>query len=143
MKKEVIIHVLVPIMTACILNAYIYIRGWDSQSYKSRTLQPGNKYLPPGYIIAIVWIIILGLLGYTHYLVYPSAASYTIIFAILYCLAYPFLTSGLQASKADVYNALSFIIATIVFIMVYMQKHEAFVYVIPFVLWTSYVNVVT
>lgn len=137
MKKATLIHILTPIIAACILNAYIYLMQWNKQP------QPPNKFLPPGYIIAIVWIIILGLLGYTHYLVYPSAASYTIIFAILYCLAYPFLTSGLQASRADIYNALSFIIATVVLIIVCVQKYDAFVYTIPFVLWTSYVNVVT
>lgn len=130
-------HILTPIIAACILNLYIYSQGWNSKGNIK------NNKLPPGYIIAIVWIIILGLLGYVHYLVYPSYASWVVVAAVLYCLAYPFLTAGLKQEKAGIYNALSLVIAVIVTYNVYIIKHNAALYTIPFLLWTTYVNVVT
>ena len=140
--NKAILHVLTPIIAAVILNAYIYAKGWNKTN-TNKCKKCSNKYLPPGYVIAIVWIIILGLLGYTHYLLYPSNASIFVILSILYCLAYPFLTEGLNASKAFIYNVISFVLATILFAMAFIQKQEAAIYVTPFVLWTSYVNIVT
>lgn len=132
-----IYHVLTPIILACILNIYIYSRGWNSKGNIK------NNKLPPGYIIAIVWIIILGLLGYVHYIVYPSYASWVLVAAILYCLAYPFLTAGLKQEKAGIYNALSLVIAVVVFYNVYIKNSNVTLFVLPFLLWTTYVNVVT
>lgn len=133
-----LIHLAVPIILAGLLNAYIYLQGWNkNQSDTDR------KGLPPGYVIAVVWIIILGLLGYTHFMVYPSVTSVFIILAILYCLAYPFLTSGLQNARAGIYNAIAFMIAVLVFLFVYNKDWKASLYTIPFLLWTAYVNVVT
>lgn len=133
-----LIHVAVPIILAGLLNAYIYLQGWNKN--QSETDRAG---LPPGYVIAVVWIIILGLLGYTHFLVYPSITSGIIILSILYCLAYPFLTSGLQSAKAGIYNAIAFMIAVLVAVFVYYKDWKASLYVLPFLLWTAYVNVVT
>jgi len=147
---KAIIHVLTPIIAACILNAYIYAKGWNSEAkkpkYRSKCIDPKpvqNNYIPPGYVIAIIWIVILGLLGYTHFLLYPSYASLVVVLSILYCLAYPFLTSGLQATNSDIYNGLSFVLATVVFIMGYIQKPDTILFTSPFLLWTSYVNIVT
>jgi tryptophan-rich sensory protein len=133
-----ILHTIVPIILAIALNAFIYAMKWN-QEQKKQT----NKLLPPGYVIAIVWIVILGLLGYTHYLVYPSYASFIIVIAVLYCLAYPFLTSGLRSENADVFNMLSLIAAVIVAVSVASKNTYAVVYTVPFVLWSTYVNVVT
>ena len=135
------IHVLVPIILAGLMNAFIYMQGWNKES--GSRVDNNNAFLPPGYVIAIVWIIILGLLGYTHFLVYPSTASWVIVFAVLYCLAYPFLTSGLQTKNAFIYNLLSLIIALFVFGFVYSQNVYAAMFTIPFILWTLYVNIVT
>jgi hypothetical protein len=91
----------------------------------------------------MVWIVILGLLGYTHYLTYPSYASYIIIMAVLYCLAYPFLTSGLRAENADIYNLISLIIAIAVIVSVGIKDINAVGYTIPLLIWTTYVNIAT
>ena len=135
-----IVHVIVPVVAAILINGLIYALGWNrEQNDKSAS----GKYLPPGYVIGIVWIIILGLLGYTHYLTYPSYASYIIVMAVLYCLAYPFLTSGLRAENADIYNLLSLMIAIVVIVSVGMKEINAIGYTIPFLIWTTYVNIAT
>jgi len=133
-----IINVLVPIILAGLLNVIIYTQGWNKNNTGL-----ASKWLPPGYVIALFWTIILGLLGYTHSLVYPTTASWIIVIAVLYCLAYPFLTSGLQNTYASIYNTISFIIAILTFAFVYNQNNFAALFTIPFLLWTLYVNIVT
>jgi len=127
------IHILVPIILAIILNFYIYIQGWNNDNQK-------NSKLPPGYIIGSIWIIILGLLGYIHFLLYPSVYSWFIVLTILYCLSYPFLTSGLQNTDNNYFNLIALILAIIVTIIMYYKSN--IIYAIPFLLWTFYVNIV-
>jgi tryptophan-rich sensory protein len=127
------IHILVPIILAIILNFYIYIQGWNNDNQK-------NSKLPPGYIIGSIWIIILGLLGYIHFLLYPSVYSWFIVLTILYCLSYPFLTSGLQNTDNNYFNLIALILAIIVTIIMYYKSN--IIYVIPFLLWTFYVNII-
>lgn len=127
------IHILVPIILAIVLNFYIYTQGWNNDNEK-------NTKLPPGYIIGSIWIIILGLLGYIHFLLYPSVYSWFIVLTILYCLSYPFLTSGLQNTDNSIYNLIALLLAIIVTIIMYYKSN--IIYVIPFLLWTFYVNIV-
>jgi tryptophan-rich sensory protein len=135
--KKAILHVMLPILAAVIINIVIYTQGWNNNNNEP------SKYLPPGYAIAIIWIFILGLLGFTNYLVWPSTASLIIIIAIIYCLAYPFLTAGLQEDKGDTYNILAFIIAITVSMIVFMHKKTAVLYTLPFFIWTMYVSIIT
>ena len=128
-------HIFIPIILAIIINFYIYTQGWNNNNEKS-------KWLPPGYIIGIVWIIILGLLGYIHFLMYPSIQSWIIVFAISYCLAYPFLTSGLKDTNSKIYNIIALIIAIIVFISVFYKNKLTSLLSFPFLVWTLYVNIV-
>ncbi len=137
---KLLLHILLPVIAAVIINIVIYTQRWNTDDKNVEAMQ---KYLPPGYVIAIVWVIILGLLGFTHYLIYPSFASFAIILAILYCLAYPFLTAGLQAYKAGFYNVLSFVIALLISVFTFMENKMATIYTIPFLLWTTYVSIIT
>lgn len=127
------VHILVPIILAIVLNFYIYTQGWNNDNEK-------NSKLPPGYIIGSIWIIILGLLGYIHFLLYPSVYSWFIVLTILYCLSYPFLTSGLQDTDNSIYNLIALLLAIIVTIIMYYKSN--IIYSIPFLLWTFYVNIV-
>lgn len=132
---KVLLHIFIPIILASVINFYIYTMGWNNNNEKS-------KWLPPGYIIGIVWIIILGLLGYIHFLMYPSIQSWIIVFAISYCLAYPFLTSGLKDTNSKIYNIIALIIAIIVFISVFYKNKLTSLLTIPFLVWTLYVNII-
>lgn len=138
---RLLLSVLVPVLLAVLLNAFIYLMGWNRESNKDASQD--IQGLPPGYVIAIIWIVILGLLGYTFYLVYPTVSAWIIVMAITYCLAYPFLTSGLRQDNAWLLNLLSLVIAIIVMISVFLQDMMASLCVVPFVVWTLYVNIIT
>ena len=56
-----LIYILIPIILSFIINIFIFRRK-NKTLIKSRNL----KYLPPGPIIGIVWIFLLGLLGYIY-----------------------------------------------------------------------------
>ncbi len=155
-------HVLIPIIAAILVNLFIYVYGWNA----NKTTKPVAKCLPPGYVIGIIWIILLGLLGYAHYLVYPSYSSTIIVVTILYCLSYTFLISLdsndqlyqiifkiLYVKKSNFdkhynmpdvfFNVIAFIIAVVVCITSYMQNIKTIYFTSPFVLWTLYVNICT
>jgi tryptophan-rich sensory protein len=139
--KKALPHILLPILAAGIVNAVIYTQKWNDKPMDKET----SKLLPPGYAIAIIWIFILGLLGYIHYLVYPSNVSYFIMAVILYCLAYPFLTAGLDAERSGIYNIIAFVLAFAVTTSVYLQKNakNPTVFTLPFLIWTGYVAGIT
>lgn len=127
------IHVATPIICALIVNGIIFGLKWSQQER--------NKYLPPGYIIAVVWVFILGILGFLHYLVYAKHpfAAWSVISLITFCLLYPFITSGLR------YNALSKImnLATLIlsFMVAIILPRIYIGYMLPIIIWASYVNI--
>jgi len=157
-EYEYLLHIFIPILAAILVNAFIYLYGWNSE-------RPLYKGLPPGYVIAVVWIIILGMLGYAHYLTYYSYASWIIVIALIYCLLYPFLT-GL--SKGDsihrlvfqilftkassrnrpepdsyFYNVIALLIAIVVCVTAYLENQKTIWFTLPFLLWTLYVSIIT
>ena len=134
-------HILLPIILAILLNGLIYYLGWNNSSLKLK-----HTILPPGYIIGIVWIIIFGLLGYVHYLLYKlkgkfSIYSNIIVLFLIFCLAYPFLTNGLKEGNANILNLITLILSFVIGLIVITQSVKAFYYIIPLLLWASYVNI--
>jgi tryptophan-rich sensory protein len=134
-------HILIPIIFAILINYLIYYFGLNYSSKKIK-----SSILPPGYIIGLIWIIIFGLLGYVHYLLYKlkngfNIYSISIIALLFFCLAYPFLTSGLQQKNATILNLITLIFAFIVALLVITQSINAFYYIMPLLIWASYVNI--
>lgn len=144
MKYLYLLHIFVPIIAAGIINLVIYLQGWNREEQDKEKKQYNDK-LPPGYVIAIVWTILLGLLGYAHYLTYPSFASWIIVLAIIYCLLYPFLVinPAIKGVSENLLNFLALIFALVVCVLSYIQKNFTIFFTIPFVVWTLYVNIVT
>ena len=90
------IHIITPVIFAIITNGLVFLRR---REIVKETVKETSKYIPPGYIVGSVWIILFGLLGYAHYLLYKldngiSIASMSLILFIIFSLAYPFLTKG-------------------------------------------------
>jgi tryptophan-rich sensory protein len=134
-------HILSFIILVILLNTLIYYFGWYSSSLKLK-----HKILPPGYVIGIAWIIIFGFLGYVHYLLYKlkgkfSIYSNIIVLFLIFCLSYPFLTNGLKEGNTNILNLITLILSFIIGLMVITQSIEAFYYIIPLLLWVSYVNI--
>ena len=137
------INILTPVAAAIAMNALIFAKGWDSASSASPITR--SKLLPPGPVIGAVWIAIFASLGYAHYLLYrqhPMAAWY-LVAIIAWCLLYPLLTSGLQETRAKLFNTISLILAAMLCIIVAQSdnKSPALYFVLPLLAWTSYVNI--
>lgn len=130
-------HILIPVILALIMNGIIYI----FKLYKKNN----NKYLPPGYIIGIVWIFILALLGYSHYLLYSinniSIGSIAIAILITFCILYPLIT-GLIEKIFSLMNLITLILSFIVALIVISYSKYIFLYLIPLIIWVSYVNII-
>jgi tryptophan-rich sensory protein len=134
-------HILSFIILVILLNGLIYYFGWYKSSLKLK-----RNILPPGYVIGIVWIIIFGLLGYVHYLLYKlkgkfSIYSNIIVLFLIFCLSYPFLTNGFKEGNTNILNLITLILSFIIGLMVITQSVTAFYYIIPLLLWASYVNI--
>jgi len=142
MTNILLYSVLIPVITAIIMNGIIYTFGINKQYNKSII----NPLLPPGYVIGTIWIIILGLLGYVHYLLYKlkngiSFTSIFLIFVILFCISYPLIT-GLKQKSGLLLNLISLILAFILGILVIIESKYIFIYIVPLILWATYVNAV-
>lgn len=134
------VYVLVPILIAIIINVIIYTSGWVKMGENI-----SNPMLPPGWAIGLIWVIILGILGYALYLtvkLHDTVSSTLITILIIACLIYPFYTAGLSdKSVARMGNTLTLIGAFIVAIVVGMRSPCVLGYIIPILVWISYVNV--
>lgn len=134
-------HILVPVLAAIIMNGIIYTFGINKYSEKNKI----NPYIPPGYVIGTIWVIILGLLGYLHYLIYKKYEAITftsllILFVILFCISYPLIT-GLRVKSGLLLNLITLILAFILALFVITESKYMFIYLIPLLVWASYVNI--
>lgn len=136
---SVYVYIAMPVIAALCINGIIFSLGWN---VGSATRAKKNPYLPPGYVVGIVWVVILGILGGLLYLVQKQkkqVASYAIVALIVFCLLYPFLTAGLQSNTwSAVLNLVTLIIAFSVSIII---PRSEIVYMVPILLWATYVNV--
>lgn len=137
-------HILVPVLAAIIMNGIIYTFGINKYSEKTEKSKI-NPYIPPGYVIGTIWVIILGLLGYLHYLVYKKYEAITftsllIVFVILFCISYPVIT-GLKVKSGLLLNLITLILAFILALFVITESKYMFIYLIPLLVWASYVNI--
>ena len=138
MTTSAIWHILVPVCFALILNGIIYTKQWSQQSNKSLD---HIQYIPSGYIVGTIWVVLFGLLGYTHYLLYPNPSVFIIYITFVYCLSYPILTRLLY-NKAPLYNTVALLIIITAAFIVLHQNKKAFVFMIPLMMWVSYVNII-
>jgi tryptophan-rich sensory protein len=141
MTNILLYSILIPVITAIIMNGIIYMFGINKQDNKSII----NPLIPPGYVIGTIWIIIFGLLGYVHYLLYKlknriSFTSLFLIFVILFCISYPLIT-GLKQKSGLLLNLITLILAFILGMLVIIESKYIFIYIIPLILWATYVNI--
>ena len=146
--NPVIYNISIPVFLAILMNGIIYTFGINNyQKDKDKMIDKNKlKFLPPGYIIGIIWIIIFGLLGYSHYLTYNvtnsiNFGSLSIIILILYSLAYPLIT-GLKPENSDLYNIIALILSFSCALIISFFSKYVLLYFIPLLVWVSYVNIV-
>lgn len=136
MFENRIIHILIPVIIAIILNYIIKVKNWNNKKIE-------RGLLPKGYYVGIIWIIIFIFLGNAHYILYKknkvSVASIFLITVLLYCMSYPIVTK-LDQKKGKIMNTISLILSSILMVVVYNKSIEAFYYTIPLFIWASFVN---
>ena len=130
-------HLLIPVLCAMVMNGYIY----TSNVLKYRATK--NWYLPPGYLIGMIWTILFGVLGYIHFLLYSlknkiNYGSISIVLFVLFSLAYPILNE----INGYLFNFITLILAFLVGFIVMAYSKHIFLYMIPLLVWVSYVNVI-
>jgi tryptophan-rich sensory protein len=138
-----LIYIFIPIILSFIINIFI-ISKKDKNLIKSRDL----KYLPPGPIIGIVWIILLGLLGYIYSLIDNKNKSMNtqkilLILLTLFCLSYSILTANSTKRFSKNYNYLTLIFVLTVYYSIYIKYPKISYYLIPLLCWVLYVNIIT
>ncbi len=138
-----LIYIFIPIVLSFIINIFIF-RKKNKNLIKSRNL----KYLPPGPIIGIVWIILLGLLGYIYSLIDIKNKSMNkqkilLILLTLFCLSYSVLTANSTIRFSKNYNYLTLIFVLTVYYSIYIKYSKISYYLIPLLCWVLYVNIIT
>ena len=141
MIENLYLNILIPILLAIIVNGIVYMFGFNKNSEKN------NILLPPGYIIGVIWIVIFGMLGYVHYLIYKLTNKVTflstlIIIFIIFCSIYPFLTNGLNEKKSVLLNTITLIFAFSLSLLIITKSIYIFMFLIPLLLWICYVNII-
>ena len=123
---------------AILINTMIYKK--QIVNYKPQT----SKYLPPGYIVGSIWVLLFGLLGYIIYRLqnYTSVASISIYGFILFSVLYPFITKLSPGFLSDMFNKIAFLLACSVCYLVYSENHGLTIYLLPLFCWMVYVNIV-
>lgn len=126
-----------PVLVAVIMNVVIYARGWNQNSGER------NILLPPGPVIGAIWIVLLGLMGFATNLsrADPLVLSAFIVLMVV-CLLYPVYTQGLRTNSGDVGNVISLIAGFVTAILATARVPKALFYLIPTLVWASYVNLV-
>jgi len=139
-------HIVLPILIAFSMNGIIYGLKWQ-KSYERKDNKKDVVPLPPGYIIGTIWIIIFGILGYVHYLLYKIKNKISIqcilleIF-IIFCVLYPIFTQ-FKEKLCTIINYVSLLFTFIIALMIMNVSIDIFWYLIPLILWVSYVNLYT
>jgi hypothetical protein len=103
-----------------------------------------SKYLPPGYIVGSIWVLLFGILGYIIYRLqnYTSVASISIYGFILFSVLYPFITKLSPGSLSDMFNKFALVLAYMVCYLVYSENPGLTNYLLPLFCWITYVNLV-
>ena len=157
--NPVIYNVSIPVFLAIIMNGIIYTFGINKEVDKEKNSENNKnkneenksddnklKFLPPGYVIGIIWVLIFALLGYSNYLTYNVTNSINfgnvaIGILILYSLAYPLIT-GLKPENSDLYNIIALILSFSCALIISLFSKYILLYLIPLLVWVSYVNIV-
>ena len=137
----ILYHIFIPVLVALIMNGIIYIFKLNKDNKELE-----NYFIPKGYIIGIIWTLIFALLGYVHYLLYTidnkiNIGSISVIILMLLYLLYP-LIIAFKKKYFKLVNLISLILGYIVSLIILGYSKYIFIYMIPLLVWISYVNVV-
>jgi tryptophan-rich sensory protein len=136
------VAILVFALVCAVLNVFMYMIGWYGKG--KHGMYATNKFLPPGFLIGLIWIGIFASLGNALYVAYSvddvwTTSTIAIIVVASYCLLYPFLTMFMHERYVVVLNLIALLMAIALAVIVIHENLEAFWYVLPLLVWCSYV----
>ncbi len=144
---KTLVYVLSPVVAALVINGVVYVKRWGG-SRDDDEASSCNDLLPPGWAVGAIWVLLLGLLGYSASLLSSaqrSSAKAPALVAIaalaVYCLAYPFVTRGLRYDASRVPNMIALIMATGTCLLAQAARPSALPPLLPLLAWASYVNI--
>ena len=141
MQIYIIYFILIPVIAGIIMNGIIY-----TFKLYPKINQEVNVFIP-GYIIGIIWIVLLAILGYVNYLLYiiDNKINFGVLFNIilsLFLISYPILNSLSKNSYILLYNIIALILSFIFALIVILYSKYKFIYLIPLLIWLSYINII-
>lgn len=135
-----LLWVLTPIVMAGVINAWLFKVGWNAEAAEGGQPSP---YIPPGWVVGSIWTVIFGLLGFVAYTVRDTMLRGMIIGFWVFALGYPFFTRLRNGGFARMLNAVTLIWGFLIAIVVLLgDRVDMVAYVVPLVLWGSYVNLI-
>lgn len=136
-----------PVLVAFLTNGIIYYFGWNDRKPGDSVKAKASKYIPPGWAIAVIWTVILALLGFGNFLALSrhDYISFTFICAIMVaCIAYPFYTSGLSNNNVALRgNAVTMLISYAASAVIASRSAVIIPCMLPLLVWITYVTVVS
>jgi len=133
-------HIFTPVAATFVMSAATF-RYYKMSPPPARV----RPWLPPGAFIGAVWSILFGLLGYVHYLLYKrfgfGKGTTAVTLFLLFALSYPIITS-LHPDQVGLWNVVSLIAAFLMALVVTSLSAPLLYWVVPLLVWLSYVNVV-
>lgn len=130
-------HVLIPVLATFVVSRLT--------KYKKETK---NKWLPPGPVIGAVWTLLFALLGYLHFLLSGNQGGTgnqwgtgAVEAFLLFALAYPMVVSR-RPDLAGLWNVLSLVAAFSLALYITSLSPALLPWLVPLLLWLTYVNVV-
>jgi tryptophan-rich sensory protein len=130
---------------ALLTNGLIFGLGWNTPSDA-----PRPSFAPPGWAVGLIWVILFAFMGAARWFVWTTFTprghrlSHWIVGLIVFCLAYPFYTSGLDSNLvAFVGNVATIILAAWIAIRVRPVSRQASALLIPVVAWVIYASAIT
>jgi hypothetical protein len=129
------LSILIPVIFLMSINFYL--------KYNNILLEDGGSSVIIGesreYIILGIWVILIGFLGYSYYLMRNNISSVAIIIIIIYTLTYPFITLGKNHNQIESLNIIYILIAYVIFLLVLSENSNAALYILPLLLWIIYI----
>jgi len=129
------LSILIPVVLLISINFYMkYNNILLETDYSSDIPRESREY-----IILGIWTILIGLLGYSYYLMRNNISSVAIIIIIIYTLSYPFITLEKNHMEIESLNIIYILITYIIFLLVLSENSYASLYILPLLLWIIYI----
>lgn len=127
----------------------VIFNGFDNKEDIKRSVKKEtSKYLPPGYVIGIIWTLLFALLGFIYENIDSkknknNSSKIVIVLFLIFCILYGPLTKGKSPMFVKKYNYLTFVFLGLMTYVIKDSVPNYIYYLIPFYMWIGYINYLT